>query len=714
MKLKQFLISGNKHKRYVLLLLVMLCNQLAFAFYPETNDGKLVYYVDSYNKQAYVKCLKDNSLTSVSIPANITYNGTTYPVTQISKSAFVNETGLRSVWYNSTNLKIIERDAFLGCTSLIAVTPSGIASKSNTLYISSNMNVIKEEAFNGCTQLTHLTLDNSKEMLLARDVFFGSNIQYADIYGTVPSGLFRNSKKLVGVNLLKPTSSDSNTICRVLDYAFENCSNLKQIYIGDHIGAIYEGAFAGTGITSVSIPETVYFNSDKQFKGCKNLIGVTLSCPNVPDYIFSDCNSIEGVTINNTVRKIGNYAFYGCSLIKEVVLPEGLTSVGDNAFNFTANLTKVVIPNSLTSFGASIFSKNATVETLVINKSTTDGTFSQNLNLKKVNKVEFGSDVIYIGKQICKDMTTLKEFTIARNDVVISEEAFMGCTGLPTLNFNGAQIGKKAFYGCTGIKTANIKCNYLQEMAFACCTGLTTLDLTVSKSIGQSAFSGCDGLSSTTLNALPGISKPCFQNCTGDVIINCNSSNSTSSINANNCLFYGSAFTSASTKYFEKNLFTGCMSLQTVTLDTPTSAWTTCMLDGCPNVSQVLLNNAPTSIKVDESGYVYSESGSRKNIQFIPPTLTRLTLMPKNHYFAPGSISKFRGVIDATQLTSFPTIGDGSSEATVICKPEMETQFKKYFKNVITQSEGLKGDMNNDGKVTISDVNILVDEILNK
>lgn len=77
--------------------------------------------------------------------------------------------------------------------------------------------------------------------------------------------------------------------------------------------------------------------------------------------IFKDCQTIESVTIPETVTSIGDTdyegrgAFADCTGLTTVTLPEGLRSIGRYAFMFCTNLSDINIPSSLRNIGDSAF-----------------------------------------------------------------------------------------------------------------------------------------------------------------------------------------------------------------------------------------------------------------------------------------------------------------------------------------------------------------------
>ena len=70
-------------------------------------------------------------------------------------------------------------------------------------------------------------------------------------------------------------------------------------------------------------------------------------------------SGLTSVTIPDSVTSIGNSAFYGCSGLTSVTIPDSVTSIGDSAFYGCSGLTSVTIPDSVTSIGNSAFSLGA-------------------------------------------------------------------------------------------------------------------------------------------------------------------------------------------------------------------------------------------------------------------------------------------------------------------------------------------------------------------
>lgn len=107
--------------------------------------------------------------------------------------------------------------------------------------------------------------------------------------------------------------------------AFGSCYNLTDITIPSSVTDIDRGAFAGTAVSHIALPE-----------------GLTA----INDAVFSGCLSLKELTIPEGVTRIGDSAFSNCISLKSVEIPESVLWIDVEAFSLCDNLTLQLVAGS--------------------------------------------------------------------------------------------------------------------------------------------------------------------------------------------------------------------------------------------------------------------------------------------------------------------------------------------------------------------------------
>ena len=117
-----------------------------------------------------------------------------------------------------------------------------------------------------------------------------------------------------------------------------------QLYRKTKTAIISQGEYSG----KIVLPESVEWESVEWGD-------YTYHVTTIGDYAFSNCSGLTSVTIPNSVTRIGDYAFNGCSGLTSVTIPISVKSIGNCAFYYCYGLTSVTIPNSVESIGMGAF-----------------------------------------------------------------------------------------------------------------------------------------------------------------------------------------------------------------------------------------------------------------------------------------------------------------------------------------------------------------------
>ncbi len=92
------------------------------------------------------------------------------------------------------------------------------------------------------------------------------------------------------------------------------------------------------------------------------------SVSEIGESAFSNCSSVETLTLSKSLKTIGAGAFSDCVALKDLTLPNSVTEIGNSAFFSCKCLSSVIIPDSVRTIGASAF-RSAPLDYLVIGKS---------------------------------------------------------------------------------------------------------------------------------------------------------------------------------------------------------------------------------------------------------------------------------------------------------------------------------------------------------
>ena len=141
------------------------------------------------------------------------------------------------------------------------------------------------------------------------------------------NGAFANFTSLTSVSL--PGSLE--TIGR---QCFLGCKGLKTIEIPNGVKTIVRSAFAQTGLTSVTIPNSVISIGDYAFEDCTSLKEITIpdSVTVIGSNSFENCTSLSKLTLGNSINKIDVEAFKNCTNIKEITIPDSVCMMSKTSF----------------------------------------------------------------------------------------------------------------------------------------------------------------------------------------------------------------------------------------------------------------------------------------------------------------------------------------------------------------------------------------------
>lgn len=366
-----------------------------------------------------------------------------------------------------------------------------------------------------------------------------------------------------------PSSLDGHTVKQIDSYAFEKNTTLTSVSIPETVTELEYYAFKGcTSLTAVTIPSGLTSAGSLgsgAFSGCSALTTVQFGSglASIPGALFEG-TGLKTVTLPESVTSIGSWAFANCAKLEQVSFPAGLTSIDLSAFENCTALTAVTLPKRLTELGSAVFKNCSALKSVWIPKSLTDNglgdgfkgctaltdiTFETGITKiadrqfdgSPIKSITIPGTVTTVGMSAFSDCANLTAIDLPSSVTEIDGHAFEKCTALTavTLPKHLRRLDMEAFFGCTALKSVFIPLSLQTASSpFRNCTALTdvtfedgrtelpdtllrgsgirqlTVPQTVTK-IGYSAFSGCTQLTAITLPAgLRELGSEAFKGCT--------------------------------------------------------------------------------------------------------------------------------------------------------------------------------------------------------
>ena len=684
------------------------CDNLTSITIPES--------VTSMGKYAFSNC---DNLTSITIPES---------VTSIGSFTFFNCDNLTSITIPDSITRI-DSYAFSDCTSLTNITISeGVKSIGEYAFnncislanikVPDSVNEIGQYAFYNCENLESITVPFVGKNASGNNVthfgyiFGAKNYEYNDYY--VPDQL----KEVI-----------ITTTNKIKDNAFYKCSNLTNIEIPNSVTYIGYNVFYGCSrLTKIVTPNV--FDNYSGFANFGYIFGsrdksnnpsyipdslkeiVITSGKSIGEFTFDNCNSLEKITIPDSVKSIESWAFSGCTSlidvyydgkvedwcqiafksagsnpmyygkniymiddnncyyeVKEIEIRDKITSIGNFTFFGFENLKSIEIPESVTSIGSYVFAGCTSLTSVIIPEEITnigEEAFQGCINLK----YNIYENALYLGNEynlylalIRRINVDIKDCIINSNTKIIAPNAFYDCTNFASVEIPSSvkSIGDYAFSKCENLTSVTISegVKNIGECAFYNCISLVNIKVPDSvNEIGQYAFLGCTKLESITVpfvgNKLNGTKNTHFTYIFGSI------PSSLKEVIIDGC------------EIINESAFSGCVNLTNIIISEGVTAIGSGAFSGCSQLTSITIPDSITSINsnafsgctslkynlYDNVGYLGNEYNPYLALVDVFYTTKYCTVNPSTKVIADWAFSKCENLISITISEGVKSIGD--------------------------------------------------------
>lgn len=392
------------------------------------SQGCWGYICDVVNKKANLVDFvanKDTVLTDLTIPSTITYNDMDYNIESIPISFLsANNPDIENIKIES-GIKAVGTKVFSGCTNLKTITiPSTLLSCKCSIG-----NDFGYGAFSEIPSLEQIIFEDTEQKFIPSGLYAGitapnfkfefpetikevgdSAFAYSSIdkfelpkaVTTIPTNCYAGCFNIKTLNL-------PENIETLKTKAFYFNKNLETINLNTKIKEIPSYCFAGSNITSITIPNNVSSIGSYAFSGCSKLTTINYSnkVSVIPNYCFQNCASLTEVTIPSTVKTLNVGAYAGCNSLTKITIPGTVTKIYDIALPY--DNPNLVIYGADKSAG-SVYAEHYNVKFVSISK---------NIQLTKECCIMNSTSFTYTGKEIKPSFTVVAGEAIVKDGVIV-------------------------------------------------------------------------------------------------------------------------------------------------------------------------------------------------------------------------------------------------------------------------------------------------------
>lgn len=362
-------------------------------------------------------------------------------------------------------------------------------------------------AFKGCTSLTAVTIPSGLTSAgsLGNGAFSGCSaltiVQFGSGLASIPEALFE------GTGLKTVTLPESVT--SIGSWAFANCAKLEQVSFPAGLTSIDLSAFENcTALTAVTLPKHLRRLGTEAFLGCTALksVFIPLSLQDASNP-FRNCTALTDVTFEDGRTELPDTLLQG-SGVRQLTVPQTVTKIGYSAVADCTQLTAITLPAGLRELGNEAFKGCTALTGVALPDSLTDLGYGVFRDCSALTAAEFPAGIAPVswssGSSMLRNCTSLRSVKLPKTVSSLGNYFFAGCTALEqiVLPDSVTEIGSNLFNGCTALTDVTLSTNLqaIPEHTFYGCVSLQKLvaPYAVTK-IGKTAFANCTSLTELTL-----------------------------------------------------------------------------------------------------------------------------------------------------------------------------------------------------------------------
>ena len=410
------------------------------------------------------------------------------------------------------------------------------------------------------------------------------------------------------------------TVTRIGYRAFYCCSGLTSITIPNSVTSIDKGAFDScSGLTSITIPNSVTIIGSEAFSGCSGLTSITILNSvtsigdsafegtawynNLPDglvYVGKVAYKYKGtmpdntsITIEDGTLEITGNAFLNCIGLSSITIPNSVIKIGDKAF-YNTWLKSVTIGTGVLSIGSNIFGfdsfkGNKPVKVIWLTNTPPTG---YSYAAGTVNYVANDSYTSLNNKKVYSFLSSMFEVDgVKFVPVSPSERTCDAIDCAYNESVENINIGKTVSYQGINLTVKDVNQYVFYQNVF-----IKEVNLSFEGNLGDYAFQDCTDITKVVVNNEGSIGSQAFYNSTGlktlDVGVNVKDIGSEA---FKGCTLLETAKLQ-NQGLIGNNAFQNCTAMTTTTLGENLTSIGQYAFSGCSSLKSITIPDAVTSI----------------------------------------------------------------------------------------------------------------------
>ena len=334
-------------------------------------NGFLKSAIKSIRIEAPMTGISGSSFNSCKSLTTVYINNTSQTVISCGKQSFVGCDALTSVVFNGLSIGEYAFEKTYNNAGSLTIVATNVTSVGTGAF-SANENLASVDISGPIASIGDNVFGNCKNITSAR--VYNTNEKVA----TCGSAVFSERTSLTSIEFhnieipwrgfykLKLTPDNmkiTGNFTKIGEEAFYECSNLTSFTIPESVTTIGAKAFYKTGISTVTFPGNVTSIGQRAYQFCPNLetvyfkasnAGVVLS--SVGDNLFGNDNM--NTSANTALKKvifdkdcnittIGTYMFYNCDSLEYVSMPDSVTTIKAQPFYSCDNIKAIRLSTGL-------------------------------------------------------------------------------------------------------------------------------------------------------------------------------------------------------------------------------------------------------------------------------------------------------------------------------------------------------------------------------